>query len=132
MMPLPIKHGRYALFTGWLLLVAALFGAVTDSRASVMFRHSHEEGHHLHEHDSQDPKDMHSSPCETPDDPNAPHSGDDSHGHQMDPPHIPFCSLCFHSVGLMPPVSDRAGLLSTSPERIDGPYFELIKPPQIG
>lgn len=129
------KHSIHSILAGWFLLLAIFLGATTDSRASSMVEHTHAEGHHQHEFQVQDPHDIHSDHPDgedVPEDHDDPHSKGDTHHHQVDLPHIPFCAFTDFSGGLMPPLFDRSNCLPASEAGIEGPTFELIKPPQIG
>jgi hypothetical protein len=129
------KHGIHSILTGWLLVLAAFLGAITDTRASIVIEHTHAEGHHRHEHEAQCPQDIHSELCdgdEAPDDHDESQSGGDTHDHIVDLPNIPFCCVSHFTGGLMPPSSDRSNSIPASENGPDGPCFELIKPPQIG
>ena len=134
-MPPRKKHGFHTILTGWLLVLAAFLGAVTDVRASIVVEHTHAEGHHQHEYHAQDPQDIHSDHSggeDAPADHDEPQPGGDTHSHQMDLPHVPFCSPTDCSGGLMPPSCDRLNSIATAEAGPAGPIFELIKPPQIG
>ena len=124
-----------SILMGWLLVLAAFLGAITDVRASVLIEHTHTEGHHQHEHQVERPDlaSQHSHLEESNEDHqdhDGPESGD-THDHHLDLPQVPFCVVSELAVSLMPPAPCRSIPVETSEVGADGPHFELIKPPQI-
>jgi hypothetical protein len=131
----PKKHSRYASLGGWLLLIAVLIGSVIEGQVAVVFEHAHADGHHHHDHhesfaedshgDSHGDHESHSPHEEWPEE-------NQSHHHHLtfsDPPLWADLEMPREATQ---PANSRRELISTSESSPDGPFFDLIKPPQIG
>ncbi|TAG09015.1 MAG: hypothetical protein EAZ42_08495 [Verrucomicrobia bacterium] len=112
--------GMLATLTAGVLMFAMILGAFAGNEVVVRFEHSHEEGHHE--------ESKHGHPSDDSHDDQAP--SDDTHHHhltvQISPAiFTPLTSLCIS----FSPILGYLGL-PRSLHCPEGPYFELIKPPQ--
>jgi hypothetical protein len=129
------KHRLHTILTGWLIVLAAFFGMISDNRAAMVLEHTHAEGHHRHEHYAEFQQIPCSSDCgrdETPDDHDQSPTGGDAHHHQMESAHVHLGYLTEVAGQPICLSFTRLSWVSTSESVPDGPSFELIKPPQIG
>lgn len=120
--------GLLATLTAGLLVLAMVLGAFAGNTAVVRFEHSHEEGHH--DHDGHHNESKHEDPSDIPHDDHAP--DDDSHHHHLIVQGSPAICVPDSAVRIVVfSIPGHSGF-PFSPSCPDGPYFELIKPPQIG
>ena len=127
MTPSP-ANGIRSTLSGWLLLLFAALVSLTGNGVAFELKHAHEEGHHPHEHQGS----IEARDSEAPSDHDDHDSGGDMHHHHIVTTGVPSFFVDIFPVGPpLPQVSlmDRTFVSDSCP---DGPFFDLIKPPQIG
>jgi hypothetical protein len=126
-MRLPKPTGKLATLTAGLLLLAMVLGVFIGNTKSISIEHCHAPNHH--EHDDRHDKSEHDHPSDDTHEDHAP--GDDTHHHHLTMQVSPatFAPVTSITISYFP-IPDYTGVPPSQPFP-DGPYFELIKPPQI-